>query len=172
MLYKDKSQPVEKRVEDLLSRMTLEEKVAQCCGDLPASFICRGEVDKHALREHFSAGLGRITQYSTVGLLSAASIARISNEIQRFFVEETRLGIPVIFQSESLCGYPGAGGTLFPAMINVASTWEPELAEEMTRIIKEETEAVGIKQVMSPVIDVSRDPRWGRTYETFGRIPT
>ncbi len=171
MLYKDKNQPVEKRVEDLISRMTLEEKVAQCCGDLPVSVIDRGKVDKDALREHFSAGLGRITQYSTVGLISPESIARISNEIQKFFVEETRLGIPVIFQSESLCGYPGAGGTLFPAMINVASTWEPELAEEMTRVIKEETEAVGIKQVMSPVIDVSRDPRWGRTYETFGEDP-
>ena len=116
MLYKDKNQPVEKRVEDLLSRMTLEEKVAQCCGDLPVSVIDRGKVDKDALREHFSAGLGRITQYSTVGLISPESIARISNEIQKFFVEETRLGIPVIFQSESLCGYPGAGGTLFPAV--------------------------------------------------------
>ncbi len=171
MLYKDKNQPVEKRVEDLLSRMTLEEKVAQCCGDLPVSVIDRGKVDKEALKEHFSNGHGRFTQFSTVGLVSPESIARISNEIQRFFVEETRLGIPVIFQSESLCGYPGAGGTLFPAMVNVAATWEPELAEEMTRVIREETRAVGIKEVMSPVIDVSRDPRWGRTYETFGEDP-
>lgn len=170
-LYRDKSQPVEKRVEDLLSRMTLEEKAAQCCGDLPVSVVDRGTVDKEALKSRFSDGLGRFTQYSTVGLTSPKTIARISNEIQRFFVEETRLGIPVLFQSESLCGYPGAGGTLFPAMINLASTWEPELAEAMTEIIREETMAVGIKQVMSPVIDVSRDPRWGRTYETFGEDP-
>ena len=87
---------------------------------------------------------------------------------RNFFVNETRLGIPVALQSENLCGYPGAGGTLFPAQINVGATWEPELAEEMSSIIGQESRAVGITSAMSPVIDVSRDPRWGRTYETYG----
>lgn len=167
-LYKDKNQPIKIRVDDLLARMTLKEKVAQLCSDLPVSMVFDGKVDMESLRENFKDGLGRVTQYSTVGLTSPEMIAKVSNQIQHFFMEETRLGIPVILQSENLCGYPGAGGTLFPSMINVASTFEPELTREMSEIIGEETGAVGIKQAMSPVIDVSRDPRWGRTYETFG----
>ena len=168
MLYKDPSQPVDVRVEDLLSRMTLEEKAAQLCGDLAASFIVDGKLSHEALKEKFKDGHGRITQYSLVGLVSPKQIAEITNELQDFFVNETRLGIPVALQSENLCGYPGAGGTLFPAQINVGSTWEPELAEEMSSIIGQESRAVGITSAMSPVIDVSRDPRWGRITETYG----
>lgn len=167
-VYKDPQQPVEKRVEDLLSRMTLEEKAAQLCGDLPTSFLVDGKVSVQALREKFPDGHGRFTQYSMAGIVDPVQIAEISNALQHYFVEETRLGIPVALQTENLCGYPAAGGTLFPAQINVGSTWEPELAEEMTRVIGQESRAVGINSAMSPVIDVARDPRWGRTYETYG----
>ena len=104
MLYKDASQPVEARVEDLLSRMTLEEKAAQLCGDLAASFIVDGKLSHEALVEKFKDGHGRITQYSLVGLVSPKQIAEITNQLQDFFVNETRLGIPVALQSENLCG--------------------------------------------------------------------
>ena len=170
-LYKDPFRPVSERVEDLLSRMTLEEKAAQLCGDLPASFIADGKVSLDALREKFPHGHGRFTQYSMVGIVDPQQIARISNEVQRYFVEETRLGIPVALQTENLCGYPAAGGTLFPAQINVGATWQPELAGQMAAVIGQESRAVGINSAMSPVIDVSRDPRWGRTYETYGEDP-
>lgn len=170
-LYKDPSASIPDRVEDLLSRMTLEEKVAQLCGNLPYSVVRDGKVDKKLLKETFPNGHGRITQYSTVGLADPIEIANITNEIQRYFVEETRLGIPVALQSENLCGYPGAGGTLFPSQTNVGATWEPELAEKMSSVIGQESRAVGITSAMSPVIDVSRDPRWGRTYETYGEDP-
>lgn len=170
-LYKDKNQPVAARVEDLLSRMTLEEKAAQLCGDLAAAFIEDGKVSMDALREKYPNGHGRFTQYSIVGLVDPVQIAKISNQVQEYFVNETRLGIPVALQTENLCGYPAAGGTLFPAMINLGCTWEPELAEEMSAIIGQESRSVGISSAMSPVIDVSRDPRWGRTYETFGEDP-
>ena len=170
-LYKDPKQPIEVRVEDLLSKMTLEEKVAQLCGDLPASFIENGVVNIDLLREKFPNGHGRFTQYSIVGLVNPEKIAKTSNMVQRYFVEETRLGIPVALQSENLCGYPAAGGSLFPAMINMGCTWEPELAEIMTEIIGEESRSVGISSAMSPVIDVVQDPRWGRTYECFGEDP-
>lgn len=170
-LYKDKNQSVEKRVEDLLSRMTLEEKAAQLCGDMAASFIVDGKVDMDALREKFPDGHGRFTQYSMVGLVNPRQIAEISNTVQDYFVKETRLGIPVALQTENLCGYPAAGGTLFPAMINLGCTWEPELAGKMSAVIGQESRAVGITSAMSPVIDVSRDPRWGRTYETYGEDP-
>lgn len=170
-IYKDAGRSVEERVEDLLSRMTLEEKAAQLCGDLPASFIAGSRIDMDALREKFPHGLGRFTQYSLVGLVDAAQIAEITNQLQDYFVKETRLGIPVALQSENLCGYPAAGGTLFPAMINLGCTWDPALAEEMARVIGQESRSVGITSAMSPVIDVSRDPRWGRTYECFGEDP-
>ena len=170
-VYKDHSRPVAERVEDLLSRMTLEEKAAQLCGDLPASVLTEGKVDEKKLAEKFPNGHGRITQYSMVGIVDPVQIAQISNDLQHYFVEHTRLGIPVALQTENLCGYPAAGGTLFPAQINVGSTWEPELAEEMAAVIGQESRAVGINSAMSPVIDVSRDPRWGRTYETYGEDP-
>jgi len=167
-IYKDASQPIEKRVEDLLSRMTLEEKTAQLCGNLPAAVVVNGKVDMTRLREVGKNGHGRFTQYSLVGLVEPEQIAQITNTIQKFFVEETRLGIPVALQTENLCGYPSAGGTLFPAQINLGSTWNPELAERMSEVIGQESRAVGISSAMSPVVDVSRDPRWGRTYETYG----
>ncbi|MBQ1531988.1 MAG: glycoside hydrolase family 3 C-terminal domain-containing protein [Solobacterium sp.] len=169
--YKDPNVPVEERVEDLLSRMTLEEKAAQLCGDLAASFIKDGKLDKDLLREKFKDGHGRFTQYSLVGLVDPEQIAEITNQVQDYFVNETRLGIPVALQSENLCGYPAKGGTLFPAQINLGCTWEPELAEQMSHIIGQESRAVGITSAMSPVIDVSNDPRWGRTYETYGEDP-
>lgn len=170
-LYKDPSQPVEKRVEDLLGRMTLEEKAAQLCGNLMPSCVENGTVNTEKLKELFPNGHGRFTQYSMAGLTDPEMIAQISNEIQHYFVEETRLGIPVALQTENLCGWPGAGGTLFPSMANVGSTWQPELAKEMSAVIGQESRAAGANSAMSPVIDVSRDPRWGRTYETFGEDP-
>ncbi len=169
--YKNPDLPIEERVEDLLSRMTLEEKIAQLCGNLPMSFFNNGKVDRKLLKEKFPNGHGRFTQFSTVGIVDPVFIAEVSNEIQHYFVEETRLGIPVAIQSENLCGYPGKGGTLYPAQINLGCTWEPELAREMASNIGEESRSVGINSAMSPVIDVSRDPRWGRTYETYGEDP-
>lgn len=169
--YKDPSLPVSDRVEDLLNRMTLEEKAAQLCGNLAVSFMKDGKVNLDALRENFPNGHGRFTQFSLTGITDPLMIAGIANTVQRYFVEETRLGIPVAFQSENLCGYPGAGGTIFPSMLNMGSTWDPELLEAVAGIIGAESRAVGINSAMSPVVDVSRDPRWGRTYETFGEDP-
>ena len=110
--YKNPALPIEERVEDLLSRMTLEEKVAQLCGNLSPSFIVDGKVDMDALRKNFPNGHGRFTQFSTVGIVDPKFIAHVANQVQKYFMEETRLGIPVAIQSENLCGYPGKGGTL------------------------------------------------------------
>lgn len=170
-LYKDPKQSIPDRVEDLLSRMTLEEKAAQLCGDLAGSFIVDGKVSLEKLREKFPDGHGRFTQFSIVGLVDPRQIAEIANTVQDYFLKETRLGIPVALQTENLCGYPAAKGTLFPAQINMGCTWKPELAEEMASVIGQESRSVGLTSAMSPVIDVSRDPRWGRTYETYGEDP-
>ena len=138
-IYKDSTKTVEERLEDLLARMTLEEKAAQLCGNLAVSFVENGKVSKEKLRKNFPYGHGRITQYSLTGMVDPKQIAKITNEVQDYFVNETRLGIPVALQSENLCGYPGEGGTLFPAQINVGATWEPELAYEMSSVIGQES---------------------------------
>ncbi|WP_215699013.1 glycoside hydrolase family 3 N-terminal domain-containing protein [Clostridium sp. MCC353] len=170
-IYKDSTKPVMERVEDLLGRMTLEEKAAQLCGDLPMELVQDGMPSVELLKKKFPYGHGRITQYSTMGLADPMKIALLSNTLQKYFVEETRLGIPVALQTENLCGYPAMGGTMFPAQINLSCTWEPELAEAMSSIISEESRAVGINSAMSPVIDIVRDHRWGRVYETYGEDP-
>jgi beta-glucosidase len=166
--YRDRTKNTVERIEDLLARMTLEEKLAQVSSDLPVKMIMAGPHLGEILRQDHPHGLGRITQYSMAGLMSREAIISISKEIQKYFVENTRLGIPVTLQSESLCGYPGREGTIFPSMLNLAATFEPALVEEMANIISAECRAVGIRQVLSPVLDVSRDPRWGRVYETYG----
>ena len=170
-IYKDPSKPVEERIEDLLSRMTLEEKAAQLCGDLPFSLMADMDHLEENLKKQFPYGHGRFTQYSNVGLADPHFIAAFSNRVQKYFVEQTRLGIPVALQAENLCGYPAKGGTLFPASINAGCTWEPELVYEEAKIIGQESRAVGINSAMSPVVDISRDPRWGRTYENYGEDP-
>lgn len=168
-LFRDASAPIEERIADLLQRMTVDEKLAQLCSDLPMALFAGTEPEK--LKEKYPNGLGRFTQYSTLGLVSPHQIAKITNAIQRYFCEHTRLGIPVMPQAENLCGYPASGGTLFPAMINAGATFDPELVGRMSRIISDETRAVGIRQCLSPVMDLARDPRWGRVYETFGEDP-
>lgn len=169
--YQNPSLPVNDRVEDLLAQMTLEEKAAQLCGDLPFDLAKLDGSLEDALKERYPHGHGRFTQYSIVGLADPTRIAAFTNRLQKYFVEETRLGIPVALQSENLCGYPAMGGTLFPSQLNAACTWNPQLVKKMAEIIGQESRSVGINSAMSPVIDVSRDPRWGRTYETYGEDP-
>jgi beta-glucosidase len=104
--------------------------------------------------------------------LDPVSVARAANQIQKFLIERTRLGIPAILHEESCSGARLLGGSAFPQMIGLASTFQPKLAEMMTRAIRKQLLAVGARQSLAPVLDVSRDPRWGRTEETFGEDPT
>ena len=97
--------------------------------------------------------------------------AELVNAIQRFLVENTRLGIPAIVHEECLCGYQARQGTVFPQAIGLAATWDPALVEKMTDIIRQQMVAAGARQALAPVLDITRDPRWGRTEETFGEDP-
>jgi beta-glucosidase len=166
--YKDKRADTADRIEDILPRMTLDEKLAQLASDLPVKLMIADSFCHGVLKREYPNGLGRLTQYSMAGILCPDDIIRLSNAVQKYFIEETRLGIPVTFQSESLSGYPARGGTIFPSMLNLASTFDPSLIESMGRAISAECRSVGIRQVLSPVLDVARDPRWGRCYETYG----
>ena len=101
----------------------------------------------------------------------AKSVVRGLNLLQKFLVEKTRLGIPAISHEECLAGLMAKGATLFPAAINYRSLWDDELMHQIARPIGDELVSVGGKQALSPVLDVSRDARWGRTEETFGEDP-
>ncbi len=170
-LYRDASRGLDARVRDLLARMTLAEKLAQIGCVWSTSLLENGVFAEGRAREKLAHGTGHVTRIGGATVLGPAQSARFANDIQRFLVESTRLGIPAVIHEESCAGYTARGATCFPQAIGLASTWEPELIEEMTGVIRAQMRAVGAHHSLAPVLDVARDPRWGRTEETFGEDP-
>ena len=170
-LYRDASRPVEERVDHLLSLMTPEEKSAQL-GSLWVYEVLENSAfstGKAGLR--MKSGIGQITRIGGASSLDPVDGAKIANEIQRYLVSETRLGIPALVHEESCSGYMAKGATLFPQTIGVASTWNPDLTEKMGEVIRTQMKSVGAHQALAPLLDVTRDARWGRVEETFGEDP-
>ncbi|MDR2383789.1 MAG: glycoside hydrolase family 3 protein, partial [Prevotellaceae bacterium] len=166
--YKNPAKPVEQRVADLLGRMTLEEKVAQL-GHLHRHNWCDGqEADLQKLRQS-TGGLsyGCVENIN----LTSANARKSFHAIQKYMVEDTRLGIPIITVTESLHGSVHDGSTIFPQSIAVSSAFNTDLAYRMTKTVAAELRAQGVIQTLSPVLDVVRDLRWGRAEETFGEDP-
>src|SRR3954471_2967224 len=189
-LYKDARQPVERRVEDLLSRMTLDEKVAQLLTiwEQKAKVqTAAGQFDPAKASAAFPNGIGgfaRPSDYRGVtqsnGAAGAAGptinrdarqTAEYINAAQHWAAERTRLGIPILMHEESLHGYVARGATSFPQAIALASTWDPELVSRVFSVAAREARARGATLVLAPVVDVARDPRWGRIEETYGEDP-
>lgn len=169
MLYKDKTKSTEERIKDLISRMTLEEKVAQLCATLPHMLIDGDTVSDDKLRMFLGDGLGRIPQFPMPFIKSAKQVANAFNEIQKFAVENTRFGIPIMAQVECLNGVSAVDATSFPAPIAMASTFEPHLVKKAGYITGQQMRAMTSgSNALSPVVDIARDPRWGRVYETYG----
>ena len=161
--YRDPALPIEARVRDLIGRMTLEEKFWQL-------FMIPGDLDDPS--NDYSKGVFGL-QISTArgeGNVARAHAERI-NAIQRFFVEHTRLGIPIIPFDEALHGLVRDGATVFPQAIALAATWDTALVARSARAIARETRSRGIRQVLSPVINIASDVRWGRVEETYGEDP-
>jgi beta-glucosidase len=170
--YLNPALPTAKRVDDLLSRMTLEEKVAQmmCLWSAKRQITdSKGNFDPAKAPEWFKVGIGRIERPSEGH--GARAQAEFTNAIQKWVKENTRLGIPVIFHDEALHGLQGTEATSFPQAIALASTWNPELVERSFTAVAEEVRSRGTQQVLAPVVDVARDPRWGRFEETYGEDP-
>src|SRR5438105_12947592 len=170
--YKNPALPAARRVEDLLARMTLEEKVAQmlCLWSAKRQVTdARGRFDPARAPEWFRVGIGRIERPSDGH--GARAQAEFTNAIQRWLKDHTRLGIPVIFHEEALHGLQGQEATSFPQAIALASTWNPNLVERAFAAVAREVRARGAQQVLAPVVDVARDPRWGRFEETYGEDP-
>lgn len=158
-------------VNDLLSRMTLEEKVAQLCAVHSDRLTEGGKFSPSKARELLRNGIGQITRLVGDPEAQPQQAVELGNEIQRFLKKETRLGIPAIIHEECLSGLMMKGATVFPQAIGLGSTFSPELVEQMTTTIRKKMRALGVHQGLAPVLDIPRDPRWGRTEETFGEDP-
>ncbi len=185
-LYKDPNQPIEKRLEDLLSRMTVAEKAAQMMGiwnDKDDTLVDeQGNFDLEKAKKSYTDGngIGQIGRPSDAGKdaqegfdkgKSAYDTAVLVNQMQKFFIENSRLGIPVFVHEECLHGLTSNGATSFPQPIALGGTFNPELIEALYAMTAEEARSRGAHQALTPVADVARDARWGRVEETFGEDP-
>ncbi len=154
-IYKDPSHPIEKRVNDLISRMTLDEKIAQLgarTGETKSEIM-------YGMVFGFFRGV------------PAANAAKKYNAFQKKYIENTRLGIPVLFVEEGIFGMPGYKNSSFPHSIALASSWNIDLMETMVSAISKEVKARGHRMIFSPVVNLGRDVRWGRIHETYGEDP-
>ena len=171
--YQDKALSIQERVDDLLARMTTEEKIAQ-------TDMIRGvELGTDTHPAHFCA-LDPSSDYQwdrvdeAIGAVGMGfvhdvySSARVLNLLQRYFVEKTRLGIPCIFTGEALHGISYPGATSFPMPIALGATFDPSITHEVGHAIGKETRTLGITEILAPNLDLAREPRWGRVEETFG----
>ncbi len=170
-IYKDARQPVQARVHDLLDRMTLDEKLAQLGSAWVFQLLSEMQFDQTKAKNLLKHGIGQITRVAGASSLAPTASAELANTIQKYLRENTRLGIPAIVHEECCSGYMARNATCFPQIIGLASTWEPELAEAMATVVRTQMRSAGAHQGLSPVLDVTRDPRWGRVEETFGEDP-
>ncbi len=165
--YRDPHIPIAERVRDLLGRMTPDEKFWQLFM-IPGDLDSAGYDYSHGI---FGLQVGTTESRSDTGARAARAHAERINAIQRYFVERTRLGIPIIPFEEALHGLARSGATVFPQAIALAATWDTALVSRVAGAIAAETRSRGIRQVLSPVVNLATDVRWGRTEETYGEDP-
>jgi beta-glucosidase len=177
--YRNAGLPIEQRIADLLPRMTLEEKIAQLTSsmgrgapsaDPKSTFVdAKGLFQTEGATVLLKNGIGQIAHPS--GMRGPREMAEFTNSVQKWARENTRLGIPILFHDECLHGHVAVKGTSFPQAIALASTWDPALVESVFSATAQEVRARGSQQCLTPVLDLARDPRWGRTEETYGEDP-
>jgi len=184
-VYKNSAASPASRTKDLLARMTLEEKAAQmmCIWQEKSSKLldAQGNFDFARAKAAFKNGngIGQVGRPSDSGSdpatpangKNARGMAELTNAIQKFFLENTRLGIPVMFHEECLHGHAAKDGTSFPQPIGLGATFNPELVEQLFTMTAKETRLRGAHHALTPVVDVARDARWGRVEETYGEDP-
>jgi beta-glucosidase len=178
--YRDAKRPVEERVADLLARMTLNEKVAQLQGIWNRKREIQDEAGRFSPARAgalLGNGIGEISRPSEIAGTGTGrdrgprEHAEFVNAVQKWVLENTKLGIPVMFHEEALHGFVAPKGTHFPVPIALGSTWDPALVERIMSVAAKEARARGCQEVLSPVVDLGRDPRWGRIEETYGEDP-
>ncbi len=177
--FEDPAVSLERRIDDLLSQMTLDEKTCQLATLYGYDKVLKDKLPTPAWKQAiWKDGIANIDEHCNgvrgVGEDCAKPPSRhaeVINAVQRFFVEETRLGIPVDFTNEGIRGLSHWGATSFPAQIGIGCTWDPGLVREMGRVTGREARALGYTNVYAPILDLARDPRWGRVVETYGEDP-
>ncbi|HEX7848185.1 MAG TPA: glycoside hydrolase family 3 N-terminal domain-containing protein [Sphingomonas sp.] len=182
-IYQDPKAPIAARVDDLLSRMTLDEEVAQITTvwEQKAKFLDdKLQFDEARMRANFPLGVGGVARPSDArGPVSPRTVrgrdprqtVALINALQRYQMTQTRLGIPILFHEEGLHGYAAVGATSFPQAIALASSWDPDLVRRINAVTAREIAVRGVTLALTPVVDIARDPRWGRIEETFGEDP-
>lgn len=170
-LYRDRSRSIDERVADLLQRMTPEEKLAQLGCVRVAALAETGTTVAEEVRRLVPHGVGQVTRIGASTGLRPAESAALTNEIQRAIVEGTRLGIPVVVHEEAVGGYSARDATVFPQALALGASFDPHLVGQVAGVIREQLRAVGARLALAPVLDVARDPRWGRVEETYGEDP-
>ncbi|MFK7997103.1 MAG: glycoside hydrolase family 3 N-terminal domain-containing protein [Granulosicoccus sp.] len=179
--YKNPALSPERRVDDLIAHLNLDEKLAQLhalwlCLDESGEHVPRadqftGSSDSETIKQRLMHGLGQITRPLGTRSITPLKGVRALNSLQKFLVEETNWGIPVLSHEECLSGLMARDATLFPSSLAYGATWNPDLIHQVGEAIGIETLSVGARQGLAPVLDVARDARWGRTEETFGEDP-
>jgi len=166
--YRDAREGISERVGDLLGRMTLKEKLAQLTSVWSHEILEDEAFDEAKADALIIQGIGQITRLAGATNLRQRGAAKTANEIQRFLTEKTRLGIPAIVHEECLHGLLARDSVCFPQSIGQAATWEPDLVRTMAERFGRELRAAGAHQALAPILDITRDPRWGRVEETYG----
>lgn len=169
--YRDATRPVAERAADLLARMTLEEKLAQIGSVWASAIMDGGRFSAERAAAALVHGTGHVTRIGGSTVLGPSETAAVVNDLQRWLARNTRLGIPALVHEESCAGYLARGATQFAQAIGLASSFDPSLVERVAEVIRVQMRAVGALQTLAPVLDVARDPRWGRCEETFGEDP-
>ena len=179
-VYENPKAGVDARVEDLLSQMTLEEKTCQTATLYGYKRVLQDELPTPNWKnEIWKDGIANIDEHLNGWAEGSKSVYATDiekhvwamNEVQRFFIEQTRLGIPVDFTNEGLRGIASPVATSFPSQLGLGHTWDPELVREVGRITAREARALGYTNVYAPTLDVTRDQRWGRVEDTYGEDP-
>ncbi len=178
--YKNSKLSIEDRVKDLLARMTLDEKVAQMMcvwmekpndntGIPKAQLPFGGKFSGELAKQKIPNGIGQFARQRE--LFDPKGSAEYANAAQKWLIDNTRLGIPAIFHDEILHGNMSGGSTVFPVPLSMASSWDPELVSKVFTVAARQTRIRGTQHVLGPNMDLAREPRWGRTEETYGEDP-
>lgn len=181
-VFEDPSQPVEKRIDNLLSQMNTDEKTCQLATlygyrrvlkDALPTPDWKNQIWKDGIAniDEMHNGVGKSGASDNPHIASPAATVRALNEIQRWFIEETRLGIPVEYTNEGVRGANYRKTVNFPADIGLGATWNPDLLTEIGNVVARESKAIGYRNVYAPLLDLARDPRWGRVVECYGEDP-
>ena len=158
--YRDKTLSTEERVDDLMNQMTFEEKIDQ----ITCLVTITDEIPDFS--EYIPGGIGHVGAFTVAD--NVETIVEYADRLQRYLVNETRLGIPALIHCEASAGAQFTEANVFPSAIAQASTFDVKLIREMADVIRKQMYYVGFRQALSPVVDISRDPRWGRITETYG----